>query len=128
MKLAALLGIILVVALASVILKQYKPEYSLVLTLVGSAVALIVVFTAVSPLLDQLKALAERTGVQVEWVKLLIKALGICYLTQFAADSCRDAGQTSLAAKAEMAGRVTVLVMSVPMLGQVMELVLKLVA
>ena len=128
MKLAALLGIILVVALASVILKQYKPEYSLVLTLVGSAVVLVVVFTAVSPLLDQLKALAERSGVQVEWVKLLIKALGICYLTQFAADSCRDAGQASLAAKAEMAGRVTVLVMSVPMLEQVMELVLKLVA
>ena len=58
---------------------------------------------------------------------MLFKALGICYLTQFAADSCRDAGESALAVKAEIAGRIAVLLISLPLLSQVASTAMDLI-
>lgn len=127
MNLWAVLGIILVVAVAAMVLRQYKPEFSLVLTLGASAIIMILLFSSLSPLLERLQSLAQKAGIDLEWVKLLLKALGVCYLSQFAADCCRDAGQSSLAGKAEMAGRITILVLSIPMLEKVIEIIFTLV-
>ena len=62
-----------------------------------------------------------------EYVLVLFKALGICYLTQFAADSCRDAGESALAVKAEIAGRIAVLLISLPLLSQVASTAMDLI-
>lgn len=127
MNLIGLVGIILIAAIAATVLKQYKPDFAVVLILAGSIVILLLLLSALSPVLEQIQELANRAGIDLAWVKLLLKALGICFLTQFAADSCRDAGQTSLASKAEMAGRIAILVLSLPMLQKIIEIVFRLV-
>ena len=51
-----------------------------------------------------------------------MKAVGICFFTQLASDVCRDAGEGSAASKIEFAGRCAVLVISLPLFTEVLEL------
>ena len=55
------------------------------------------------------------SGVSGEYTIILIKTLGTCFLAQFAADACRDAGESSLASKVELAGKVAVILMALPL-------------
>lgn len=58
---------------------------------------------------------------------MVVKATGVCLLTQLTADTCRDAGETALAGKAELAGRFVLLALAVPLFADVLELVTALI-
>ena len=59
-------------------------------------------------------SLFELSGIDSELLVTVIKAMGVCYITGFASDICRDFGQTSLAGKIELAGKITVVLINVP--------------
>ena len=126
MSLTAVAAVCLCTAVLAVMLKQYKPEYAVLITLAAGVVTLALVLYGLSPVLDKLRGFSDQLGGMGQAVEILVKALGICYLAQFAADACRDAGETSLAAKVELAGKIAVVVLSLPMLEQVMEIIIKL--
>ena len=79
------------------------------------------------PLLASLRRLLEAGGVSSAYLSVVLKAAGICFITQLTADTCRDAGETALAGKAELAGRVLMLLTAVPLLEDVLTLVTTLV-
>lgn len=113
----------LLAALIIVFLKQYKSEYAMLTALAAGVVVLGLLLGYAAPLLEQLYGLADRTAA-ADYFKTALKALGISYITAFAADSCRDFGQSALAAKAELAGRCAVFLLSLPLLSAVLELAL----
>lgn len=63
----------------------------------------------------------ESYGIDNSYFKVALKALGIGYITAFIADSCRDAGQTALALKAELAGKCAIFLLSVPLVLSILE-------
>ena len=74
-----------------------------------------------------LKGYIEDYGIETEYFKVAIKALGIGYITSFIADACRDSGQSSLAAKAELAGKAAIFVLSLPLLISVLNIAVGLI-
>ena len=58
-----------------------------------------------------------------EYVQILFKALGICLITQIACDACRDLGETAVASKVEAAGKISVLLISLPLFEQILAVV-----
>jgi len=117
-----ILAVLLLTASVGIILKNKNSEYALFVSLAAGVVtALIILKNLSSPLLE-LKSRIESYGVESEYFKVAIKALGIGYVTSFIADSCRDSGQTSLAAKAEFAGKAAIFLISVPLLMSVLEI------
>lgn len=124
----SLAGLAVVVALLTVVVRQYKAEYGMAVGIAGGILLLLLVVAQMSGLFDALSEMIGRAGIQQEWLALLLKALGICYVTQFAADCCRDAGESALASKAELAGRVAVVVLALPMLTQLLENIVGMLA
>ena len=72
--------------------------------------------------LARLSAEIEEYGIKPEYFKVAIKALGLGYVSSFIADTCRDSGHTSLAAKAELAGKTAIFIISLPLLLTVLEI------
>ena len=70
---------------------------------------------------EKMQPVLEEYGIKTEYFKVALKALGIGYITSFIADACRDSGQTSLAAKAELAGKTAIFLLSVPLIISVLE-------
>lgn len=126
MEVMAMCGVAVVAAIFAVTLKKHNPEYSMVISLCAGVLMLYLLLTRVTPAVNQIKTLLSATGLSSDYGVILFKALGICFLTQFAADSCRDAGESALASKVELAGRLAIVVLALPLLEEVAKLVTSL--
>ena len=127
---AALMGIVgalLCTALLAVVLRAQRPELALCLSLAAGTLVAVALMRQIVPLLASLRRLLEAGGVSSAYLSVVLKAAGICLITQLTADTCRDAGETALAGKAELAGRVLILLTAVPLFEDVLTLVTALV-
>ena len=117
-----ILAVLLVAAVMSLILKQKNSEYALFVAISAGVVTALLILKNISTPIAELKSQIEAYEVETEYFKVAVKALGIGYITSFIADACRDSGQTSLAAKAELAGKAAIFIMSLPLLMSVLEI------
>ena len=109
-----------------VVLRQYHPEYALLTAVISGGLILIFLsLELASPLFTLIKML-NSYGVSNGLTSYILKALGICILTNFSVGLCTDFGQTSIAAKVEMAGKVAILILSLPILQNILEVGLSL--
>lgn len=121
MEIFKILGLIFISALLCVILKQHKAEYSIIIAVLCSILVLtIIIEKIISPLL-LIEQKLDSYGVDNSYFKIALKALGIGYITSFISDSCRDAGQSALAFKAELAGKCAIFLLSVPLILNILE-------
>lgn len=110
-------------AVTAVLLKQYCREQAVFSSM---AVCVMVGFGAlclVSPVIEQLEDLFEKTSLDHSFFKILLKSVGICCIAGISADICRDSGEQALASAVEMWGRVSLLILAVPMIGSILSLI-----
>lgn len=119
MNLAAMIGIALVAMILCVLLKGYRPEYSVFLSLAAGIIILLMALDALTPMMGTLFQLIELSGQGKEAFSILLKSLGVCFITQLAADACRDAGEGAIASKVELAGKVVILLLAMPLFEQI---------
>jgi stage III sporulation protein AD len=93
MDTAAIVGIGLTAAALAVLLRQYKPEYAMLASLMAGIVILGMAFGDMRSVLDEVNGLISGGIMRADYAGVLLKALGICFVTQIACDSCRDAGR-----------------------------------
>lgn len=129
MEAAKIGGLIIVGLTALLILKQYKPEWAVFLRLAVTVVALSMILTVMGGILSYLRELTEGTGAQAgdSW-EILLKALGVAFLTETAASICRDSGETGLAGWVEMAGKLELLLLSFPLIRTVLDTAVSLLS
>ncbi len=126
MDVAKISAAAILTAMIYALVRQIKPEFAPVVILGGSAVILVAVagrFFETSETIDRMMHLA---GLEKENVSILMRALGICVITQFAADICYDNSSSALAAAVELAGRVGAITVALPMLQAVAKTALGL--
>ena len=101
-------------------------EYAVFIKTAAAAVIMTVVISAMSPAVEMVTSLYSRTGADGEYLGILLKSLGICYLTSLAADICRDSGEGTLAVQVETAGKLALLLISLPLFEQAAQLAVRL--
>jgi stage III sporulation protein AD len=112
---------------ALLILRAYKPEWAPFLRMAVTVVALGLTVGLVSTVLTYITDLATATGAsEGEGWSLLLKALGVAFLTETAASVCRDSGETGLATWVETAGKLEILLLSFPLIRTVLDTVTEL--
>ena len=125
-NLAAASGAAIAAAVLAVVLRRYHAEYGLLISLGAGAVLLLVLLQALPQVFSQFQSLLQAAALPAETGSTLLKALGACWLAQFAADACRDAGEGALASKVELAGKTAVLLLILPLFAEVAKLALDL--
>ena len=99
------LGIIL--SVLTVLLKNIKPEYSLICVIVGSIILVMYMLSGVQSIFEYFKTIVDRTGVDNVMFSTLLKIIGVGYLIEFSASICNDSGNSSIADKIVLAGGVS---------------------
>ncbi|MFR2534654.1 MAG: SpoIIIAC/SpoIIIAD family protein [Clostridia bacterium] len=92
----------LVALIIIIILKQYKPEFVIYVSLLAGGIILMMVMTKISAIIDLLNNLVNQASINNEFIILLIKITGIAFLTEFAVSICKDSGETAIATKVDM--------------------------
>jgi stage III sporulation protein AD len=117
------MGIGLIAAAICILLRQYKPEYALFVSLMAGAAMLALLLGDIESVLGEITAMLSSGLIEDSDSQILIKALGICFLTQIACDTCKDAGEAAISSKLEIAGKIAVLAVSLPLFRQVLSFV-----
>ena len=116
-------GLILISLLLIIFLKQTKREFAFLLS-IGCAVILLAAvaedfITAVKRIYD----LSSGIGDISTYISLMIKILCISLVAQFVVDLCRDAGENALASQTEIASKILILMMTLPLFETVISIV-----
>ena len=115
-------GLALVGLTALVLLRQWKPEWAVFLRLAVTVVSLGVILTLLVGSFSYLRELTAGLGGDPTGMwEILLKALGIAFLTETAAAICRDSGEGGLAGWVEMAGKLELLLLSFPLIRTVLD-------
>jgi stage III sporulation protein AD len=128
MAILNVLGVAIIAAVMAVLLRQYKQEYSLLIGLGAGIVILLYIIIKAQPVFSELNSLMSKSGISSAYAQILIKALGICFLTQLAADACKDSGETAIASKVELVGKFSILLLALPLFEQVAQLAVGLLS
>lgn len=78
-------------------------------------------------IINMLEKLAVNAKVNMVYVQTILKIIGIAYIAEFAAQLTKDAGQGAIASKIELAGKIIILAMAIPILTVMIETVIKLI-
>ena len=116
MEFFKVIGVALVTAITVIILKSVKPELAFAAMLTGVIVILFAIIDMLRDTFVVFTELSALTGIDDSIVKILLKIIGIGYLTEFSSELLTDFGSTSLASKVELCGKITIFVLSIPIL------------
>ena len=121
-------GMLLCGALLSTVLRTGRPELAMCLSLLAAALTVGLLLGELSPLIAALRRMITLGGVEETHLAVVLRGAGVCLVTQLAADTCRDAGDTALAGKAELTGRILLLLLAVPLYEEILALVVNVVS
>ena len=124
MNIVKIIGIAFVTTFAVVILRQTKPEIAAVVSVAGGIVVLLMFVDSLSTVLGGFTAIVNRTGIKSEIFSVLLKIIGIGFLTDFAAGICADAGNNSMAQKVTFAGKIIILVLALPIIDNLIQIII----
>ena len=123
MEIFRIIGVAFVTAVAAIVLKSSKPELSFAVTVTGVVIILIFVADMLQNTVNIISSIAGMTGIENGLIKILLKIVGIGYLTEFSAGLLNDFGSNAVADKVTLAGKLTILVLSLPVIESVLGLI-----
>ena len=118
-----IVGIALMAVAASLVLRAYRPELGLQIAIAAGVLILMLTLDELIALSSFLSETLVRFQIDPGYLKVMLKGIGTAYLAQVAADLCRDAGESAVAGKVELAGRVLILALCLPVLMSILEMV-----
>lgn len=126
MEIIKIIGIGLISLVIITIIKQYKPEFAIYVSLMAGVLILILAFDKLADVINLLSNLASRSSINGSFITLLLKITGIAILTEFAVSICKDAGENAIANKMDIGGKIMIVAVSVPIISSLLETVTKI--
>lgn len=126
MDIIKIIGVGLIALIVIIIIKQYRPEFAVYVSLIAGALILLLILDKMSGVINLLTNLANKTSINKDFIFLLIKITGIAFLTEFAVSICKDAGESAIATKIDMGGKVMIVAISIPIISSLLETIVKI--
>lgn len=127
MEVLKIVGIGIFSVVIIIILKEQKPEMALILSIATGVLIMLFVIYKISDVASILNNLISKSGVNRDFIYIIIKVVGIAYIVEFGKNICMDAGQSSIATKIEMAGKVIIVVLTLPLISSLVNVLTGLV-
>ncbi len=124
MEIVRIVLIGIVAGVLVVTIKQKQPEIALQVSIIAGLIIFIYVLDYIVIAIDYMKDLVNKYNIPYESITVVLKIIGIAYICEFAVQILKDTGENSLANKVEIAGRVFIVVLSLPVLSSFMNMVL----
>lgn len=125
MDIVKIIGIGLIALIIIIILRQYKPEFAIYVSIIAGVFILLFSFSNISGVINLLKDISNRANINSKFLGIILKITGIAILTEFAVSICQDSGEKSIANKIDIGGKVIIITISLPIISSLLETILK---
>lgn len=128
MEIAQIVGFGLIATVLVVVLRQEKPELALLLSIGAGILLFFMVLAKIGAVVNVLRDLSVRANVNLLYLGIILKIVGIAYIADFGAQLCRDAGENALASKIEFAAKILILVLAIPIVMAVLDTLMSILS
>lgn len=109
-----------------VILKQYRPEFAIYVSIIAGILIITLIIGKISGIIEILQNLANKTTINSTFIILLLKITGIAILTEYTVSICKDSGENAIATKVDFGGKVIIMSLSIPIISSLLDTVIKI--
>ena len=121
-----IIGIGLIALVIAIILKQYRPEYAIYVSMIAGVLILFLSMEKITGIINLLQSISDKTYINKQFLSILLKITGIAIITEFAVSICTDAGEKAIASKIEIGSKVIIIAMSIPIISSLLELIIEI--
>jgi stage III sporulation protein AD len=122
-----IVGLGLIATFLSLIVKEQKPTFAFLIVVFAGCAIFLYLVDQIYDIIRMIEKIAINANVNMVYVETILKIIGIAYIAEFGAQLTKDAGQGAIASKIELAGKILILVMAVPILTVIIETILGLI-
>ena len=122
-----IIGVGFIALIIIIITKQYKPEFAIYISLIAGILIIYIIIDRLGEIINLLKSISERSGINNEFLGVLLKMTGIAILAEFAINICNDSGEGAIASKIEMGSKIIIISISIPIISSLLEVILSLI-
>ena len=126
MDIIKVIGIAFLTLIFTIILKQYKKDFAIYVVIIGGALILLSSLETFKNIIDFINRLSNKSNISSDFIKLLIKITSISILLEFAISICKDSGESAIANKIDLGGKIIVISMSIPVISTMLNGLLEL--
>ena len=126
MEIIKIIGVGLVSLILIIIIKQYKPEFALYISIAAGLIIFFLVMDKLSGIIDLLLNLSNKANINKDFIVILLKITGIAILSEFAISVCRDSGEAAIASKIDFGAKIIMVAISIPIIASLLEMILKI--
>ena len=126
MDIIKIIGIAFIAVIIIVILKQYRPEFAIYASIIAGVLILTLASGTLSGIIDMINSISSKTNINSDFLVILIKITGIAILTEFAVSICKDSGESAIASKVDIGGKIIIISMSIPIINALIDTVVKI--
>lgn len=122
-----IIGIGLSLVMAVTIIRQTRPELGPIVLMAGGIVLSLCIIDMLEDVFGVFTKILEVTKINVSLFVILLKIVGIGYLTEFGSSICTDSGNSLIAVKIELAGKLSIFLLSIPIISKLIDLLVELI-
>lgn len=126
MDIIKIIGIGFIAVIIIILIKQYRPEFAIYVSIGAGILIFSIIAGKFSGIIEVLKSFTNKTSINNEFLTLLIKITGIAILTEFAVSICKDSGESAIASKVDLSGKVIIMSMSIPIMSSLLETIISI--
>lgn len=126
MDIIKIIGIGLIALIIIILLKQYKPEFAIYISLLTGTLILLLLTDQLTGIVNLIQSIAVKANINGQFLSLLIKITGIAFLSEFAVSICKDSGEGAIASKIELGSKIVIISMSIPIISSLLEIILQI--
>ncbi|HHZ17263.1 MAG TPA: stage III sporulation protein AD [Peptococcaceae bacterium] len=127
MEVFQVVGIGLTGTILAVYVKESNKEMAVFISLATGLILFIFALSKMGTVLEVMNELAARAQINMFYLTTVLKIMGIAYIAEFGAQVCKDAGEGSIATKIELAAKILVLALALPIITAILESILRLI-
>lgn len=126
MEIFKIVGIGVIACIITIVVKQVKPELAVTVIVSTSIIIIIYIFKYFTQIFSIFNDIVDKTGIDENLFTILIKIIGVGYLVEFGASICEDSGNSSIANKVILAGKIAIFILAIPIIRNLFDLILGL--
>lgn len=126
MDIVKIVGIGIASLIISIILKQYRPEYWIYISIIAGIIILMLVIDKITGIINMLTSIANKASINTSFLTILLKITGISIIAEYTISLCKDASETAIANKVDLGSKIIIISMSIPIITSILESILKI--
>lgn len=126
MNIISICVLALVTAIIAVMIKQKNGEIALMLSISCGVIILVSLLSQVSQIISTVNSIVAVSDMNIEYIKILLKVIGVSLLTEFAVSVCKESGQQGIASNVLLSGKIMITAISLPLYSEILNTVLSI--